>query len=99
MSDSGNAGGGGFGNLPKWPTEAKELPESRPAEPPRSRLKWSLGLGALGGLLSLLRSGGGDSAYLAGSVTGGFMVFALIGLIVEHALYDRERRRRRWEDR
>ncbi|VTR94040.1 unnamed protein product [Gemmata massiliana] len=98
MSDSRNAGEGGFGNLPKWPAAAKELPESRPTEPPRSRLKWSLGLGVVGGLLGLFRSGGSDPAYLAGSVTGGFMVFALIGLIVEHALYDRERRRR-WEDR
>lgn len=99
MSDSGEAGGGGFGNLPKWPTAAKELPESRPAEPPRSRLKWALGLGVVGGALSLLRGGGSGGAELAGAVTGGFVLFALIGLVVEYALFDRERRRRRWDDR
>jgi hypothetical protein len=99
MSDKGDAGGGGFGNLAKWPTAAKELPESRPAEPPRSRLKWALGLGVIGGVHSLLRSGGGEPAYLAGSITAGFVVFGLIGLVVEYALFDRERRRRRWEDR
>ena len=37
--------GGLFRNLPEWPVEAKELPESRALEPARSRWRWFFGLG------------------------------------------------------
>lgn len=95
---SGSGAAGDFGNLPKWPVTAKELPDSRSADPPRSRLWWALGLGSIGGVLGLLRSLGSDSAILAGSVTGGFVVFAFIGLVVEYIIY-RTQLRGRWEKR
>ena len=100
MSDGGDdRRGGGFSDLPKWPTEAKELPETHPTEPPRARLRWALGVGALGGVLSPLRNAGRDPASLAGSVVGGFLLFAFIGLLAEYSVFQRERRRRCWEDR
>ena len=99
MSGGGAEREAGFGNLPKWPDEAKELPDARNREPRRSRLQWALGLGAVGAVVSLLLGRGGDPAILVGSMAGGFAILAIVGLLIERFLFDRERNRRRWEDR
>jgi hypothetical protein len=98
MSDSGGGKGGGFGGMPEWPADAKELPNSEPPPPPRSQLAWILGCGALGAALSLLRTAaGGGLPYMVGAAVGGFILFGLIGLVLEYAMFSRAERRRRFD--
>ncbi|HEX5271683.1 MAG TPA: hypothetical protein VFW33_14395 [Gemmataceae bacterium] len=50
-----------FGELPKWPAEAKDLPEPRPPAPPRGWLQTKGGQRVVGLLLFAL--GGGATAW------------------------------------
>ena len=97
MNDSGNdRKGGGFGEMPKWPEGAKDLPEERKNEPTRARFQWAFVSGVIGAMLNLLRSGSTDPVTLVAYVTASFVLFALIGLAIEYTLFDRERKRRKW---
>ena len=84
--------------LPKWPDEAKELPENRSTEPPRTRLQWALSFGAIGAVLTLFRATGGRPPFENATPASGFLAFALIGLAVESVVAHRERKRRKFHD-
>jgi len=90
--------GGDFGNLPAWPKEAEERPEEPSLGPPRARMKWFFGSGLIGSMFGLLTTAGRNSAVVAGAMCGGFILLGLIGLIIELTLFDRERKRSKWED-
>lgn len=98
MSDDKKSEGGLFRNLPEWPVEAKELPESRALEPARSRWKWFFGLGFVGVFLGFLTFRGDDAVVFLGRLIGGFVTFGSLGLLLERWQYSLDRRQWR-EDR
>lgn len=84
-----------FSSLPKWPDEAKDLPDSTRPGPARARLSWVVCVGSFGLVMGLLSPKGQGLLGLL----GGFIAYGLLGLLVEYCIYHqarREQERDRW---
>jgi hypothetical protein len=103
MTDrANNEEGTGLGKLPKWPEEARELPEE-PQRYTKKPVRWAWVyaiLGAVCGFLGALVKNAGQEhvvpfALGSGLATG--LIAGALGLLADHYRAEREERRRRWE--
>jgi hypothetical protein len=82
---------GRFGELPKWPDEAKDLPQEADRE--RSyRSEWGIGVGSAIAIVTFLLFYGAPLAFMVLLLVGGFSVGFYIGLGIDKSIsnYDRK---------
>jgi hypothetical protein len=106
MADDESKSKRSLGDLPKWPEEARELPEVKAPPKPKRRLVWTFVfafVGAFSGLGYGFRNAPreGESlmvAYALGTAVGGAIVFGALGLLADELRLQREEHDRRWKD-
>src|SRR5262245_7581305 len=99
--DSKNDKGSVFSDLPKWPKDAKELPDAKP--PREQRYQWLYVVACLGAFGGFMRgfSQAVESedqhpfAVAVGSAIFYSLIGSFVGWLADQGRFDREQRRRR----